>query len=651
MAKDSMEWLDAIAVKAKVNVARVEQILATRHIVPTPVLPTPRRMKLLSIMFGGEKQEVEDEGPFTFYWDDLREGLWGMITDRNLRGKSSIMEVVRWLLRGKPSPNMQDDVKAWIHKAALCFDLDGVKYEIKVECKVGTSGFLSRQTSSASEATIIASFNSEKQFETVMSDFFLHAFSMESIATWRTSDSEDKSGQTVMHGWPALSGAMFIGTNYDVILGDLPATTGTQARLMQMYLGVPWVSTHASAIAAQKLVDSSIELDLRRRNQLTRARQLRVAEIEAELDKKIESLNVLPSDEMLQTELSQLSKKYADTKRRENAIQERLNREKNSENQINADYIQDRRDLQAHKEYTAAGSIFRMLDPTCCPRCDHEIDSEKKKKEALSHTCSVCGEIISNDEDVQNIKERLEANVKASKMALGKIQKAKKQTEDNLVELQTDLICIENRSKELTEQLGTFDTRKQLLQEIAVLKGRLEEARFEPNTTDITDNESAVLKAIVAETELRSKTVRDEFLKEVSKSLLRYAKSFGMHSLSKAHLRGNASLVLIKGGADTSFSKVTKGERLRLKVATVLAMIQVGEERGIGRHPGLIMIDSPAAQEIAPEDLRGLLSGLQMVRKELPHLQIFVAGVTSPAMLEFIAVDQRKEASNGGYLW
>lgn len=292
-----------------------------------------------------------------------------------------------------------------------------------------------------------------------------------------------------------------------------------------------------------------------------------------------------------------------------------------------------------------------MLDPTCCPRCDHEIDSEKKKKEALSHTCSVCGEIISNDEDVQNIKERLEANVKASKMALGKIQKAKKQTEDNLVELQTDLICIENRSKELTEQLGTFDTRKQLLQEIAVLKGRLEEARFEPNTTDITDNESAVLKAIVAETELRSKTVRDEFLKEVSKSLLRYAKSFGMHSLSKAHLRGNASLVLVKGGADTSFSKVTKGERLRLKVATVLAMIQVGEERGIGRHPGLIMIDSPAAQEIAPEDLRGLLSGLQMVRKELPHLQIFVAGVTSPAMLEFIAVDQRKEASNGGYLW
>jgi hypothetical protein len=651
MAKESMEWLDAIADKAKVDLARVEQVLATRHIVPTPVLPAPRRMKLLSISFRGEKHEVEDEGQYTFDWNDLGKGLWGMMTDRNLRGKSSIIEVVRWLLRGRPSPNMQDDVKTWIHSAALRFDLDGVEHKIEVECREGANGSLSRRTSAAADATVIASFNSEKQFETVMSDFFLRAFSMESIATWRESESEDKSGQTVVHGWPALSGAMFIGTNYDVVLGDLPATTGTQARLMQMYLGVPWVSTLASAIAAQKLVDSGNELDSRRRSQAARAKQTRAAEIEEQLNQKRESLSALPSDEALQAELSQLSRKYAEAKRREKAMQERLDRETTAEVQANVVYLQDRRDLQAYKDSTAAGSIFRMLDPTCCPRCDHEIDKEKKKKEAVSHACSVCGENISNGEDAEYIRERLEASVKASKTALDKVQKTKKQADDSLIELQAELESIQARSEELTKQLGTFDARKLLMNEIAMLEGRLEEARFDPGIGDITDDESTVLKAIVTETELRSKVVRDEFLEEVSTSLLRYAKSFGMHSLSKAQLRGNASLLLVKGGADTSFSKVTKGERLRLKVATVLAMIQVGERRGIGRHPGLIMIDSPAAQEVAPEDLRGLLSGLQAVRKELPHLQIFVAGITSPAMHEFIAVDHRKEASNGGYLW
>ena len=650
MARESMEWLDAIADKAKVDVARVEQVLATRHIVPTPVLPAPRRMKLLSITFGGEKHEVEDEGQYTFDWNDLGEGLWGMMTDRNLRGKSSIIEVVRWLLRGKPSANMQDDVKAWINSASLRFDLDGIEHKVEVEGREGARGLLSRRTAAA-DATVIASFNSEKQFETVMSDFFLRAFSMESIATWRESESEDKRGQTVVHGWPALSGAMFIGTNYDVVLGDLPATTGTQARLMQMYLGVPWVSTLASAIAAQKLVDSGNDLDNRRRSQAARAKQTRAAEIEAQVNKKRDSLSTLPSDEAIQAELSQLSRKYAETKRREKAMQERLDRESTAEAQANVAYLQDRRDLQAHKESTAAGSIFRMLDPTCCPRCDHEIDKEKKKKEAVSHACSVCGEGISNGEDADYVKERLEASVKASKAALDKVQKTKKQADDSLVELQAELERIQARSEELTKHLGTFDARKLLMNEIVMLEGRLEEARFDPGIGEITDDESTVLKAIVTETELRSKAVRDEFLEEVSTSLLRYAKSFGMHSLSKAQLRGNANLLLVKGGADTSFSKVTKGERLRLKVATVLAMIQVGERRGIGRHPGLIMIDSPAAQEVAPEDLRGLLSGLQVVRKELPHLQIFVAGITSPAMHEFIAVDHRKEASNGGYLW
>lgn len=651
MAKESMEWLEAIANKANVDVARVEQVLTARHIVPTPVLPAPRRLKLLSISFGGVKREVVDEGPYTFEWNDLSEGLWGMMTDRNLRGKSSIIEVVRWLIRGRPSPNLQDDVRAWIHTACLRLDLDGLEYEIQVDCRDGAKGTLSRRTSATANATVIATFSSEKQFEMVMSDFFLRAFSMESIATWRESDSEDKSGQTVVHGWPALSGAMFIGTNYDVVLGDLPFTTGTQARLMQMYLGVPWVSTHASALAAQKLVESGNDLEARRRGQSARAKQARVGEIETQLAEKRASLAALPSDEAIQAELSLLSGKYAETKRREKAMQERADREAAAEQQANAAYLQDRRELQAHKDSAAAGSIFRMLDPTCCPRCDHEIDKERKKKEALSHSCSVCGESIGSSEDADLLKAGLESSVKASKAAFDKAEKNRKLAEESLMTLQTDLEGIQSKTQELTEQLGTFDSRKLLLNEIAMLEGRLEEARFDPGISEVADDEPTVLKAIVSETESRSKAVRDEFLEEVSTSLLHYAQSFGMHSLSKAQLRGNANLLLVKGGADTSFSKVTKGERLRLKVATVLAMIQVGERRSIGRHPGLIMIDSPAAQEVAPEDLRGLLSGLTVVREELPHLQIFVAGITSAAMGEFIPPNRRKEASDGGYLW
>ena len=469
-----------------------------------------------------------------------------------------------------------------------------------------------------------------------MSDFFLRAFSMEGLATWRESDSEEKTGHAVVHGWPALSGAMFIGTNYDVVLGGLPATTGTQARLMQMYLGVPWVSTLATAAAALKLVESENELEVRRRNQGARAKQTRVKVIEATLAEKREALSAQPSDEVIQAELSALSVRYSETKRREKAMQERLDRETLAEQQANAAYLQDRRELQAHLDSTAAGSVFRLLDPSCCPRCDHEIDQARKKKEAASHSCSVCGENISSSEDADVLRKELEASVKASKAAFDKAQKNHGLADESLQSLQADLESIQTKSAALTQQLGAFDARKILANEIAVLEGRLEEAGFDPGSDDVTDDEAVVLKVIVSETETRSKAVRDEFLAEVSTSLLHFAQRFGMHSLSKAQLRGNASLLLTKGGAETSFSKVTKGECLRLKVATVLAMIQVGERSGVGIHPGLIMIDSPAAQEIAPEDFSELLSGLKDIRDELPHLQIFVAGVTSKAMIDHI---------------
>jgi transcription elongation factor Elf1 len=651
MAKESMEWLDAIASRAKVDINRVESVLTARHIVPTPVLPAPRRMKLLSISFGGEKQGVEDDGPYTFEWKNLSEGLWGMMSDRNLRGKSSVIEIVRWLMRGSPSSNLQDDVKAWIHNASLRFDLDGFEYEVRVDCSNGSAGVLTRKSSPTENATVLASFSSEKQFEMVMSDFFLRTFSMEGLATWRESDTEEKTGHAVIHGWPALSGAMFIGTNYDVVLGDLPATSGTQARLIQMYLGVPWISTLATALAAQKLVTSSNELEARRRSQGAQAKQARVKEIELSLAEKREALKMKPSDEVIQNELSQLSGKYSETKRREKAMQERLDREILAEQQSNAAYLQDRRDIQAHKDSTAAGSIFRLLDPTCCPRCDHEIDQIKKKKEAINHSCSVCGESISSSEDADILLKELEARIKASKSAFDKASKDRKLAEESLDILQTELESIQTKTQALTEQLGSFESRRLLSNEIAILEGRLEEASFDSGTDVVVDDEAVVLKAIVTETDLRSKAVRDEYLEEVSTSLLRFAKSFGMHSLSKAQLRGNANLMLVKGGADTSFSKVTKGERLRLKVATVLAMIEVGERRGVGRHPGLIMIDSPAAQEVAPEDLRELFSGLMSIRGEIPHLQIFVAGMTSKAMCDHIPPSNRKEALNGGYLW
>lgn len=58
-------------------------------------------------------------------------------------------------------------------------------------------------------------------------------------------------------------------------------------------------------------------------------------------------------------------------------------------------YDAARRDLREFREGRAAKTVFRSLDPVCCPRCDEMFDEERKQASAggyLSrhdlHSCS-----------------------------------------------------------------------------------------------------------------------------------------------------------------------------------------------------------------------------------------------------------------------
>lgn len=651
MAKSDKDWLQSIADRAKTGISQVESVLASRHIMPAPVLASPRRLMLAEITFSGVKDGVSDDGPFEFSWDGLGHGLWAMITDKNLRGKSSVMEIVRWLVRGRSSSNLQDDVRRWVHRATLCFLLDDVKHEVRVNTKDGVTGSLSRLAQAEGKSSILATFSSEGEFEVVMADFFMRALSMEAITSWRGSNDIDDVGQAIAHGWVAFSGAMFIGTNYDVLLGDIPFATGLNARLIQMYLGVPWVSTLASAKSAQKAVQNAAEIKTRRRTQGQQAQRTRVAAITAELARKRNELSQLPSDKVIRDALSVLSLEYVNTKRSERALEERLEREISALQQADTAYQEDRRDLQTHLDSMAAGAVFRILDPTCCPRCDHSIGEAKKKQEKLTHCCSICGESMSSGEDAELLKKELEVRLKASKAALDKVTINHQDVVSKLKTLQKYVATLQEQIDEKTAKLESFEHRQELVTAIAILEGRLQEAAFDPEPQDDGDNELLILSAIVNETEDRVKTQREGLLEDVSTRLVQYAQRFGMHNLSEASLKSNANLSLVKGGVSTSYSKVTEGEKLRLKVATVLAMIEVAEQRGIGRHPGLLMIDSPAAQEVSPDDLAQLVAGLQLISQELPHFQVFVAGLTSAAITEHVHAENRREATNSGFLW
>jgi transcription elongation factor Elf1 len=655
MAQPKEEWLHAIATRAEVETSAVEGVLSAHRIQPSPVLAQPRRLVLREIEFSGEKDGVANAGTFAFSWTTLDHGLWAMLSEHNLRGKSTIIEIVRWMIRGRPSSNLQDDVRRWVHAVRLSFLLDSDEYEIVAKTQGEPIGSLYRIRAPGAaggepERTVLADFATDGEFEAVMADFFMRTFAMDPISTWRQGREDE--GQSVTHSWVAFSGAMFIGTNYEVLLGDMPVTTGLTSRLMQMYLGVPWVSTLAAAKTAHQIVEQAVQVSARKNEQGHEATKVRIASISAQLAEKRAELANIPSDEAVRSAIDADVTELADVRCQKRVMVEYAERAVAALRELTTVHQEDRRDLQTHMDAMSATAVFRRLEPKYCPRCDHTISKAKKELESSTHSCSVCGESITNSEDGEAIKAELQERVTASEVEVARASAKKEEAENKLTALRGKVDLLQSRLESASKKLGSAVRRQETAMAVAALEGRLEEASISPVAqADDRSGELKILSAVVAVTETRVKAVRDGLLIDVSARLVEYARAFGMENLSEASLKGNAALSLVKGGVPTSYSKVTEGEKLRLKVAAVLAMIEIAEARGIGRHPGLLMIDSPAAQEVSPVDVDHLIAGLQAVFTKLPHFQVFVAGISSKAITDHIPETNRREVAGNAFLW
>ncbi|MFD1034095.1 hypothetical protein ACFQ15_05465 [Sphingomonas hankookensis] len=140
-------------------------------------------------------------------------------------------------------------------------------------------------------------------------------------------------------------------------------------------------------------------------------------------------------------------------------------------------------------------------------------------------------------------------------------------------------------------------------------------------------------------------------LDRLNTEILALARQLGVPMLEEVNLNTNASLRLTKGGEPTTFSAVTAGERLRLRIATAVALLRVGQERGLGRHPGLLIVDSPAAEEVSPNDLTAVLCELQTIAQETEGLQIIIGSANARAIVAQLGEQWCRSAMGDDYLW
>lgn len=196
----------------------------------------------------------------------------------------------------------------------------------------------------------------------------------------------------------------------------------------------------------------------------------------------------------------------------------------------------------------------------------------------------------------------------------------------------------------------TFEQRRKAEIEVARLEGALNERQTVTPTATISPD-VALVNAALDEAKKAYESGRGDLLERLNKELLALGQRLGVQMLEDVKLNTNATLQLTKGGEQTTFSKVTAGERLRLRLASAIALLRVGQERGLGRHPGLLIVDSPAAEEVSPDDLTAVLSELQAISRETEGLQIIIGSANASAIVDQLGEKWCRKASGNDYLW
>ena len=358
-----------------------------------------------------------------------------------------------------------------------------------------------------------------------------------------------------------------------------------------------------------------------------------------------------PPVSILRNKLKTLNSRYIELKQEEKFCYDYISKEEKTVGTLKELLTEDRRSLQILLDSVAAGNIFKSIEPSMCPCCESKTGILKRKNSTSEASCALCGETIKSDSDSDSLKEKLEENINLHKTEIARTNKNIERASQQLNKLLEEEKLLDSSLSEVTNSLANDTQRDDLEKEIYIIKGRIEELSDDNlDRNQSLQEDIGIINKVVTETKKLTEVLQDKLLYDVSNKIVYFAKEFGMTNLSGANLRTN-QLSLRKGNADTSYSKLTNGEKLRIKVAILLAMIHVAEKEGIGRHPGLLMIDSPKAQEVAPKDFEALISGLTKIVNEVPHMQIFIAATNSDAIRDNISAKRSLIASGDNPLW
>jgi hypothetical protein len=652
------EWRSLIAKKSGCDEQAVDDVLERYGIEVSSIAPRRKTILLRSVHLSGKKSGLKDahqadipDQDFDYTWKDLDRGLWIVTSDKNSKGKSSILNAFKAAIKGKFPGAMKPDVWNWLSLLQVELSIDGVVHRVTMEKNGGraegaTEFAAALERQEGDSWLVLAKKLKPDEFEDVMSDFFMQELGFEKFRAFQRRTESFRH-----HGWPSMGSALFLTGSSDALFGD-ETTDALAMRLLQLFIGLPWISTYTELQASFKKVDAeSTRID--EAAKAPRAKLLaRIGQLESERKTALADKASLPD-----RDLALLEKKAANR-----ALTEALEENAKSERELIAlstqlseaqfAFDEARNLLQQVKDETSAGYVFRKLRPTSCPSCDAAVKVDKSHA-SIGHNCTLCGQEPSvEDEDLGERLAELKEQVTASGLAKASLEHAVASKTDEIAVSTGKLQTAEHRRQRASSILDADDRGDAVASRLIGLDARIQELQDhlpdEPKPSTSTD--ARVLKDAVQITKECFEGMQISILNYFSERLHKIAVAIGVENLQSVDVK-LSKISIRQGNTDTTFTKLNDGEKLRFRTAAALAAIETAKWSGVGRHPGFIVLDSPAAQEMSEDDFASLLANLTSVLETNRDMQIIVGAVMRPKILDVVSCSGMEYAKGEDHLF
>jgi hypothetical protein len=362
------------------------------------------------------------DGPFdrTFTFD----GDFTALVASNLRGKTSVLEIITWCLRGSPRDRLQADVRRWLSGVELDAMVAGQALGFRLSLDQGelTRGIVVAATdldgladrsgaASRDGLAVLIDAGEADDFAAQVATLMLDRLDLQPVVN---AVARGAQVGTQTHGWPAYFSAINLPAGPDKPLVGEQSMGGLAGRLLQVFLDLPAAAVLTRVKAVRDVLQAEVASERERVREAAEQRaadrtraQGALAAAEGELA-RLQQQAPGPSLTDLADAAGRRAREVADAQDEWDEVN-RVYREARRQRQA------DEKALNNVKESEIARLLFHGLDPSACPRCETPITTQRRQDELNVHRCAVCtaevvGEPANDEEVVAEAQARLDAS-------------------------------------------------------------------------------------------------------------------------------------------------------------------------------------------------------------------------------------------------